>query len=86
MYFPRIPASAITSHGSAVIFNFIITTAVVYIITTQWYMCKYQIMQISNIIPSLRAALLDKRASSLPSDKHCTEWFGLAHPDFSKSC
>ena len=31
MYFHRIPASAITSHGFAIIFNFIITTAVVYV-------------------------------------------------------
>ena len=31
MYFHRIPASAITSHGFAIIFNFIITTAVAYL-------------------------------------------------------
>ena len=31
MYFHRISASAITSHGFAIIFNFIITTAVVYV-------------------------------------------------------
>ena len=31
MYFHRIPASAITSQGFAIIFNFIITTAVSYV-------------------------------------------------------
>ena len=36
-------------------------------------------------IPSLHAALLDKRTPSLPHDKHCTEGFGFTNPDFSKS-
>ena len=31
MYFHRIPASAITSYGFAIIFHFIITTAVAYV-------------------------------------------------------
>ena len=31
MYFHRIPASTITPHGFAIIFNFIITTAIAYL-------------------------------------------------------
>ena len=63
MYFNRISVSAITSHGFDIIFNFIITTAVAYVL--RWE------------IPSLLAPLLDKRTPSLPNDKHCTEGFGL---------
>ena len=52
MYFHLIPASAITSHGFAVIFNFIITTDVVYVPKME--------------IPSMRAPLLEKRTPPFP--------------------
>ena len=60
MYFHRILASAIISHGFAVLFNFIITTVVTYVPKMGH--------------PSLHAALLDKRIPSLSNDKHYIHW------------
>ena len=63
MYFHGIPASAITSHGFAIIFNFIITTAVAYV------------PKMGD--PVHACTITGQPHPSLPSDKHCTEgiWF-----------
>ena len=63
MYFHRTPASAITSHGFAIIFNFIITTAVVYV------------PKMGDLVPA--CTITGQALPSFPNDKHCTEgiWF-----------
>ena len=72
MYFHRIPAFAITSHGFAIIFNFIITTAVA------------NVPKMGDPVP---ACTITGQAHppSLPNDKHCTEGFGFTNSGFSKS-
>ena len=71
MYFHRISASAITSHEFAIIFNFIITTAVAYV------------PKMGDIVPA--CTITEQRTPSLPNDKHSTEGFGFTNSDFSKS-
>ena len=71
MYFCRIPASAITLHGFAIIFNFITTTAVAYV------------PKMGDPVPA--CTITGQANPSLPNDKHCNERFGFTNSGFSKS-
>ena len=79
MYFHRISASAITSHGFAIIFNFIITTAVAYLPKMG------DPVPAGTITGQAKQQQLEKHIPFLPNDKHCTEGFGFTTSDFSKS-
>ena len=62
MYFHRIPDSAITSHGFAVVLGFIITTAVAYA------------PKIEHLVP---ACTITGQAHALPSQWQTLHWTAL---------
>ena len=64
MYFHRISASAITLHGFAIIFNFIITTAVAYV------------PKMGDPVP---ACTITGQAHPLPSQWQTLHWRGWFH-------
>ena len=71
MYFRRIPASAIASHGSTVLFNFIITTAVAYVPKMGDPVLVYRI--------------LDKPPPPHTKEKQITQWFCLSKTRFKQN-
>ena len=77
MYFHRIPASAITSHGFAIIFNFIITTAVAYVPKMGDPVHHYW-TNATPPFPMTNTALKSLVSQTHVSAKVCEMWFGRA--------